>query len=219
MQKRSHKLLAATLLENTQGFQARRFELAFLFGSFQPDCNPLTYLKGSLRAYKFRGHNYSNSQHYIYSRISRLQRRQRWTIWQYYTLGKLTHYLADAFTYPHNENYPDSMLCHHQYETDLRAYLEEYLATRALRREKFRQDVADALQELHRQYMAGVARYAQGCAVHPEGHLPADGRLPACQRRSGCLNPVLGKAHSSGFPFGAFFGIIVNFHLLFLVLS
>ena len=127
MQKRSHKLLAATLLENTQGFQARRFELAFLFGSFQPDCNPLTYLKGSLRAYKFRGHNYSNSQHYIYSRISRLQRRQRWTIWQYYTLGKLTHYLA------------------------------EYLATRALRREKFRQDVADALQELHRQYMAGVA--------------------------------------------------------------
>ena len=123
MQKRSHKLLAATLLENTQGFQARRFELAFLFGS----------------------------------RISRLQRRQRWTIWQYYTLGKLTHYLADAFTYPHNENYPDSMLCHHQYETDLRAYLEEYLATRALRREKFRQDVADALQELHRQYMAGVA--------------------------------------------------------------
>ena len=27
----------------------------------------------------------------------------------------------------------------------------------ALRREKFRQDVADALQELHRQYMAGVA--------------------------------------------------------------
>ena len=49
------------------------------------------------------------------------------------------------------------MLCHHQYETDLRAYLEEYLATRALRREKFRQDVADALQELQRQYMAGVA--------------------------------------------------------------
>lgn len=152
MQKRSHKLLAATLLENTQGFQARRFELAFLFGSFQPDCNPLTYLKGSLRAYKFRGHNYSNSQHYIYSRISRLQRRQRWTIWQYYTLGKLTHYLADAFTYPHNENYPDSMLCHHQYETDLRAYLEEYLADRTVRQKQFRADVTDSISRLHDYY-------------------------------------------------------------------
>ena len=44
MQKRSHKLLADTLLKNTQGFRAKRFELAFLFGSFQPDCNTLTYL-------------------------------------------------------------------------------------------------------------------------------------------------------------------------------
>ena len=50
MQKRSHKLLASTLLENEHGFRARRYELAFLFGSFQPDCNPLTYLKGSRRA-------------------------------------------------------------------------------------------------------------------------------------------------------------------------
>ena len=65
MQKRSHKLLAATLLENTQGFQARRFELAFLFGSFQPDCNPLTYLKGSLREQRFRGHNFRNSEWYM----------------------------------------------------------------------------------------------------------------------------------------------------------
>ena len=157
MQKRSHKLLAATLLENTQGFQARRFELAFLFGSFQPDCNPLTYLKGSLRAYKFRGHNYSNSQHYIYSRISRLQRRQRWTIWQYYTLGKLTHYLADAFTYPHNEHYPDPLLCHHQYETDLRAYLQEYLSERTGRRKQFRANVAESIAQLHNYYRQSAA--------------------------------------------------------------
>ena len=110
------------------------------------------------------------------------------------------------------------MLCHHQYETDLRAYLEEYLATRALRREKFRQDVADALQELHRQYMAGVADMRKDVQfILKATSLLMAGCLPAS--RSGCLNPVLGKAHSSGFPFGAFFGIIVNFHLLFLVLS
>ena len=153
MQKRSHKLLAAALLKDHQGFRARRFELAFLFGSFQPDCNPLTYLKGSLRAHTLRGHNYANAQRYIYSRIIRLQRRRRWTIWQYYTLGKLTHYLADAFTYPHNDNYPDSMLCHHQYETDLRAYLEEYLSGREADRQDARRDVTVALRKLHRQYM------------------------------------------------------------------
>ena len=98
MQKRSHKLLASALLRSHEGFCARRYELAFLFGSFQPDCNPFTYLKGSRRAKRLGGHNFSNSQLYIYDHIRRLQQRDRWTVWQYYTLGKLTHYLADAFT-------------------------------------------------------------------------------------------------------------------------
>ena len=83
MQKRSHKLLASTLLEAQNGFQRKRFELAFLFGSFQPDCNPLSYLKGSIRSYTFRGHNYTNSDQYIASRIGRLQHRNKnWTSWQ-----------------------------------------------------------------------------------------------------------------------------------------
>ena len=157
MQKRSHKLLASTLLRSENGFSSKRFELAFLFGSFQPDCNPLTYLKGSLRAYKFRGHNYSNSQYYIQRHILRLQRRKHWTMWQYYTLGKLTHYLADAFTFPHNEHYPDTLLEHHQYKTDLRAYLESYLKQRTLRRKQFREDVAGAIAQLHMYYQQAAA--------------------------------------------------------------
>lgn len=157
LQKRSHKLLASTLLASENGFSAKRYELAFLFGSFQPDCNPLTYLKGSLRAYKFRGHNYSNSQFYIQRHIRSLQRRKRWHLWQYYTLGKLTHYLADAFTFPHNEHYPDSLLAHHQYETDMRAYLENYLKARTMRRKQFREDVASAIAQLHDYYQQAAA--------------------------------------------------------------
>ena len=154
MQKRSHKLLASALLARTNGFSAKRYEWAFLFGSFQPDCNPLTYLKGSLRAYKLKGHNFSNSQHYINAHIQRLQQRERWTVWQYYTLGKLTHYLADAYTYPHNENYPDSMLSHHCYETDLRQFLQGYLANKYIAKPQSRRNLTEALDELHAQYMA-----------------------------------------------------------------
>lgn len=80
MQKRTHTLLARTLLRNETGFSAKRFELAFLFGSFQPDVNPLSYLKGSLHYNKLRGHNYINSRAYINTRILKLQRRQRWKI-------------------------------------------------------------------------------------------------------------------------------------------
>lgn len=157
MQKRSHQLLAASLLQSENGFDARRFELAFLFGSFQPDCNPFSYLKGSVRSYTLRGHNYTNSQPYINRHIDRLQRRDHWTMWQYYTLGKLTHYLADAFTYPHNENYGDSLLSHHQYETDLRDYFTQYLSQRQLLRQQAAQDLNAAITDLHAQYMNTVA--------------------------------------------------------------
>lgn len=153
MQKRSHKLLASALLRSHEGFCARRYELAFLFGSFQPDCNPFTYLKGSRRAKRLGGHNFSNSQLYIYDHIRRLQQRDRWTVWQYYTLGKLTHYLADAFTYPHNENWPNTLMDHHRYETDLRLSLAEHLSRQALRRRQRRQDLISAIEQLHRQYL------------------------------------------------------------------
>lgn len=157
MQKRSHKLLASALLQSECGFSSKRYEWAFLFGSFQPDCNPLTYLKGSIRASRFGGHNFTNSQFFINRRIERLQRRARWTMWHYYTLGKLTHYLADAFTCPHNENYTEGLLNHHQYETDLRAYLDAYLKDRQLRRKQFRADVVDAIQQLHDFYLQSSA--------------------------------------------------------------
>ena len=87
MQKRSHKLLASTLLANVQGFQSRRYELAFLLGSFQPDCNPLTYLKGSIRARLLGGHNFTNSRPYVLTRLQRLEQKDRWNLWNYYTLS------------------------------------------------------------------------------------------------------------------------------------
>ena len=73
-------------------------------------------------------------------------------MWNYYTLGKLTHYLADAFTFPHNETFPDTLMDHHRYETDLRASLEEYLADRTVRQKQFRADVTDAISRLHDYY-------------------------------------------------------------------
>jgi len=153
LQKRSHKLLASALLNSHDGFQARRFELAFLFGSFQPDCNPFSYLKGSRHGKALGGHNYINSRSYIAAHIEKLQQRKSWSIWHYYTLGKLTHYLADAFTYPHNEHFPDSMMDHHRYETTLRHHFSAYLAQQKLRRETLSRSLTETLTELHRQYM------------------------------------------------------------------
>ena len=75
-------------------------------------------------------------------------------MWQYYTLGKLTHYLADAFTFPHNETYPDSIAAHRRYEDALRLSFSRFMAAETLRRETARADLAGALEQLHRQYVS-----------------------------------------------------------------
>jgi len=176
LQKRTHTLLARTLLRSETGFPARRFEWAFLFGSFEPDVNPFSYLKGSLSYNKLKGHNYTNSRAYINAKIQKLQRRRRWTVWHYYTLGKLTHYLADAYTYPHNENYPNTMLDHHCYETDLRRFMKGYLANRYVQRQQARRDLVAALEELHDQYMSTRASMIRDANYI----LKATGLLMAC---------------------------------------
>lgn len=157
MQKRSHTLLARALMEQTAGFDQRRFALAFLFGSFQPDCNPLSYLKGSFRGTPLMGHNFSNSRRYVCRRIRQLQKKGRWNIWQYYTLGKLTHYLADAFTFPHNETYADSLRAHRCYEAQLRHQLAARMEHQRCRRPSVPQDLAAALEQLHRQYLSAAS--------------------------------------------------------------
>ena len=154
MQKRSHTLLARTLMKQTCGFENRRFALAFLFGSFQPDCNPLSYLKGWRHGTPLMGHNFSNSRRYIFRRIRRLQKQAHWGIWQYYTLGKLTHYLADAFTFPHNETYEDSLLAHRHYEAQLRHQLTEHIGLCRSNSMPRCHDLSTALTELHQQYLS-----------------------------------------------------------------
>lgn len=153
MQKRSHWLLASTLLRRYQGFPRKQYEWAFLLGSCQPDCNPLSYLKGSLRGRFLRGHDFSNSRSYLNSRIRRLRERTRWTLWHYYTLGKLTHYLADAFTYPHNAHFPSSLTHHHRYEQALRLYLKHHLHNDPLPAPSSPKDPELQLLHLHRQYL------------------------------------------------------------------
>ena len=55
--------LAEHYLENATALQVRAFRL----GCIEPDRNPVTYLKGSLRWQWLRGHNYKNARRYMRS--------------------------------------------------------------------------------------------------------------------------------------------------------
>lgn len=127
MRGKSHqslgRFLAREFPENTSKLHIR----AFLVGCIEPDRNPVTYFKGSLRCQWLRGHNYENARRYMQRISARLERKQHWNLFDWYTLGKLIHYTADAFTYAHNNTCPSDLAVHRDYEVRLQNHFLEYL--------------------------------------------------------------------------------------------
>lgn len=154
MKGKSHRLLAAYMAEVYLSGQPKSCVRAFQMGCIQPDRNPTTYLKGSMRQQWLRGHNWGNAQRYIQRLCRRLERKQRLRLWDCYYLGKLVHYTADAFTYPHNSEFPDDLKQHNAYEEALQAYFLAHFRelTRSI---AFPAGTAmDTIQVYHRDYLA-----------------------------------------------------------------
>lgn len=125
---------------------------AFLVGCLEPDRNPLTYLKGSLRCQWLRGHNYPNAHRFM-NRISRrLERKRKWNLFDYYTLGKLIHYTTDAFTYAHNANFPAQLRNHMEYEASLQDHFLEYMAQDPQVNPVTAHNIMSAIRRCHRDY-------------------------------------------------------------------
>lgn len=130
MRGKSHRLLGQYLIQNYMPHVTSAQARAFLLGCVEPDRNPTTYLKGSRRALPLRGHHYPNAQRYMFRLARRLERRTSFQLLDYYALGKLMHYTADAFTYVHNETCAQGLLGHREYEVILQEYFLEYLNNR-----------------------------------------------------------------------------------------
>ena len=122
MKGKSHRLLADYLSREYLSDAPKRCARAFRLGCIQPDRNPTTYLKGSLRAQWLRGHNWGNTQRYMQRLCRRLERKRKLGIFSAYSLGKLMHYTADAFTYAHNPEFPEDLVRHNAYEQTLQHY-------------------------------------------------------------------------------------------------
>lgn len=119
MTSKSHYYFGLYLLA-TELYSAKNMErTAFLYGCVEPDLNPGTYLKGSLHGQKLRGHNFPNMLPCIHGLFEKIQCTEPSGVLYFYRLGKLTHYLTDAFTYPHNSVFCGSLKDHMRYEDEL----------------------------------------------------------------------------------------------------
>ena len=157
MISKDHRLLgeflAQRMIKNTSSLAVHLFVTGCVF----PDHNPLTYLRGLYMGYPLKTHFLFLSYPEIMRLCNKLESRKKLYIWDYYTLGALLHYVADAFTFPHNEHYTGNMLEHAQYEHgQLHQTFEQYL-TRDFDIDKYGinnlQSIANIFSNLHNSYM------------------------------------------------------------------
>lgn len=147
-----HQLLGAYLAQKYMSDAPRRYTRAFLIGCVQPDKNPTTYIKGSIRSQWLRGHNWGNSQRYIHRLTRRLEKKQRLHLLDFYTMGKLIHYTTDAFTFAHNECFQDNLLMHRHYERMLQRYFSNYLRSHPKDAPENTGRIMDMIRENHLNY-------------------------------------------------------------------
>ena len=149
---KSHHQLGEYLVEHYMIHESNRNIHAFLFGCIQPDKNPATYFKGSLRCQWLRGHNYHNAIKFM-KRISlRLECKEQFTLYDYYTLGKLIHYTADAFTMAHNAYFPLDLACHREYEIKLQDHFLQFLQEDPQVDIQLAKSIMDTISNYHHEY-------------------------------------------------------------------
>jgi len=124
----SHRCLGQYLTDHYMSDVPNLYTKAFQLGCIEPDRNPITYLKGSLRCQWLRGHNYRNARRLMRKISFRLEHKKKLNVYDYYSLGKLIHYTTDAFTYAHNAEFPTALSDHKQYEDALQEHFLEFMA-------------------------------------------------------------------------------------------
>ncbi len=164
MRGKSHVCMGEYLVQHYMEDIPQRYVNAFLLGCIEPDRNPMTYLKGSLRCQWLRGHNYQNARRFMRQISQRLERKENWNLFDYYTLGKLIHYTADAFTYAHNSEFSTDLGEHREYEVALQDHFLAYMKEDPQVNIPVARSIMEAICSYHREYIrqpADIRRDAQ----------------------------------------------------------
>lgn len=153
LKTKSHLLLGKYIVGGIGAHARKTQRWAFVFGCVEPDYNYLTYLRGFFSNRMFSGHTFESTAEYICEAIMRLEARVHFRYRDYYRLGKLIHYVVDAFTYAHNRNFPGSLPDHRSYEMELKEKFAAYLAQRKANAVPAMKPLFEALVDEHARYM------------------------------------------------------------------
>lgn len=155
MRTADHMNLSRYIMDKAAGDAPGLLKFLFIFGSIEPDINMLTYFRGSIKGdEKLRGHNYENVRTYMEWLTKKLENEKMGRFRKSFLLGKLVHYVADSFTYPHNSFFPGSLREHCQYETELHGYVNRMIEMGDVNMDVLPADVdvMEYIEEMHEEY-------------------------------------------------------------------
>ncbi len=122
MRKKSHISLARYIVHSLDNQELVKHRKAFYIGSILPDCKP----------------SFLTTKHEFTGTFSMVEDKIRQMISEYdpvehsernyaINLGQVLHYIADYFTFPHNEIYDGNLKDHCVYEKELKFGLRAYI--------------------------------------------------------------------------------------------
>ena len=128
MRTADHRRLGQYLLREIEEYKNLPLlhKISFIWGNIEPDINYVTYLKGFSENKKFQGHNSQNGMKHIKKLTEKIEGKPLNVI-TCYRAGKITHYIADAFTFPHNDGFTGTIKNHMSYERRLHCKFSQYL--------------------------------------------------------------------------------------------
>lgn len=155
MRKKSHITLAKYLVRESRDKELARHKYAFYLGSVLPDIKP---------SFIYKRHEITETFPALQEQIRDLSRRhpeEKDSTAKYYrNLGEVSHYLADYFTFPHNQKFPGGFREHCTYEEELKKKLRQYITSgkAASRKKKYIDFSApdalfDFLKKSHQEYI------------------------------------------------------------------
>lgn len=157
MRKKSHISLGKYLVEASDIRELRKHRKAFLVGCILPDCKPSFITK---RHEIQETYELVKDQIRMLSEDYNIMRFNQIFYWR--KSGEILHYIADFFTYPHNEIYEGTLRDHCKYENYLKHYMRYYLHSgRVLGHqgmpEQFSsvEDIYEYVEREHARYLAG----------------------------------------------------------------
>ncbi len=157
LRKKSHITLARYLVNESRDKELKKHKYAFYLGSVLPDIKP---------SFIYKRHEISGTFPALQEQIKLLSSFHTWknekNNSKYYRhLGKVSHYLADYFTYPHNDKFTGGFRAHCSYEEDLKKQLRQHISSgkAASRKKKYIEFAApealfDFVAKTHKDYLS-----------------------------------------------------------------